>query len=120
MSVFDRDWQIHVSEDFMLGADMVIVYAKLPDGSVDFLQSCDIDGQTVMFHVNEGALDRQLKGLALPKGVLEAIAEHVKPGPSQGEIKRLEEALTIERARVDDLLRRQPLVVHAPSGSVHP
>lgn len=45
-------------------------------------------------------------GFLLPRGALDAIAEAIKPGPSQGEVARLEEALTVERARVDALLTR--------------
>lgn len=44
--------------------------------------------------------------LHLPSGTLAAIAEAVKPGPSSGEIARIEEALRVERARVDQVLDR--------------
>lgn len=42
----------------------------------------------------------------IPTEALQALVEHVKPGASSAEVQRLEEALTIERTRVDSLLAR--------------
>lgn len=41
-----------------------------------------------------------------PRGALEAIAEAVKPGPAKAELARLEDALRVERERVDRTLER--------------
>lgn len=44
--------------------------------------------------------------IRLPHGALRAIAEEVKPGPPSDAVGRLEEALKVERARVDQVLDR--------------
>ena len=42
--------------------------------------------------------------LRLPTGLIVAIGEAIKPGPGSDEVKRLEEALAVERKRVDSIL----------------
>lgn len=63
-------------------------------------------------------------GFLVPKDVVLAIAEAIKPGPSQGEARRLEEALALERERHDRIVAallapkpRRPLVI---TGDISP
>ena len=49
--------------------------------------------------------DDNFPGLLFPHGVIEAIAEAHGPTPHEAELRRLEEALAVERRRVDDLLK---------------
>jgi len=46
------------------------------------------------------------RGFAIPDEAIEALAEWLRPGPSTSELGRMDEALAVERKRVDDLLAR--------------
>ena len=63
-----------------------------------------IHDQTIIKLFDHGEHTGDFNGLHLPTGAAMAIAEALKPGPSTGELKRLEEALELERRRVDRML----------------
>ena len=50
-------------------------------------------------------------GIFLPRAAVKALVESLAPDATAGEIGRLEEALKIERARVDQILANVPIVV---------
>jgi tRNA(Ile2) C34 agmatinyltransferase TiaS len=96
------DWQVHITDDWRhVDTSLVVIYRTVRDG-VEVMRTpgevVELDAGTSM--VGEGML--------LPTSALKAIAERLKPGASAGEVKRLEDALEVERRRVDDVLRRRP------------
>lgn len=60
-------------------------------------------GLPIWEYVEEGTRGT-FAGFRIPLDALKGIAEVLKPGPSQGEVQRLEESLGVERARVDQVL----------------
>lgn len=104
-----EEWRIHRRYDPIRNVDEVyIAHGRSLDGRpIPFLVEIST-GPAVLREVDPRVSPPpdQPTALLFPEGVLEAIAEHVKPGPSQGEVKRLEDALTVERMRVDAILER--------------
>lgn len=95
-------WQVAIRDDFRaLATDCrrVHIYRRVGE-RLDVITGFTDDGDAV---IESDPTDPQ--GFLLPVDALEAIAELLKPGPSQGETRRLEEALAVERRRVDDQLR---------------
>lgn len=101
-------WQARVldtHEGFMHDLRTLIVFRAEGDDLVALAGWTDT-GTPVLTRWPRHAVSPDSTRLQLPVGVLEAIAEAIKPGPSQGELARLEEALTVERTRIDRVLER--------------
>lgn len=94
-------WEVRVRNDFSTLNDELIIYRRLSETSVEVIAGYDDQGRwvTTTYNINE-----QVKGLTLPAGTAEAVAEQVKPGPSSGELGVLQYALDLERNRVDNAL----------------
>jgi hypothetical protein len=100
------EWRAHVAEDYpALATDAlrVVLYRRLGEGRCEQIIGFDDHGRRRVTTF-DAMVDGPLRGLLIPIEALEALAEALKPGPSAGETKRLEEALEVERRRVDDVL----------------
>lgn len=97
-------WQVAIRDDMLaLATDSrrVHIFRRAGD-RVEVITEFDSDGAAVIQSFDAATVDPT--GFLIPIDALEAIAELLKPGPSQGETRRLEEALAVERRRVDDVL----------------
>lgn len=93
-------YQARVVEEFFTGGHRLHIWRRRPDGQVDTLRE---DGTWTT--VDPSIVVPDTAGLRLPAGAWQAICEHATPpGPSAGEVARLEEALAVERSRVDRTL----------------
>jgi hypothetical protein len=93
-----RGWQAFHRDEFVSGRSRLFLYR--PVGERIDINLEDGTWQTIDADVVEPAN----AGWVLPRGGWEAIVALIEPDASKGEIQRLEEALTIERARVDRML----------------
>ena len=108
-------WRAHVQDEWATGLDLarVILYRIVGDqrevirpGTTGTIEAHRSDLGTVM---------AESAGFLLPRGAIQALVDEVKPGPAHCEVARLEEALAVERGRVDRLLE---LVARPPALSV--
>lgn len=100
------EWRAHISDDFRaLATDLrrVVFYRRLGEAS-EVIIGFDPDGVPTVERHEPGTTIPA--GFLVPYEALEALAELLKPGPSQGETARLEETLSVERRRVDDMLAK--------------
>lgn len=99
-------WQAHIldtPDGFMHDTRTIALFRRLPDGDTEVIIGITETGSAIVKRfapavVWEDPLPQ------LPAGALAALAEAVKPGPSLAELARLEDALTVERGRVDLVL----------------
>lgn len=101
------EWRAHVSEDYeamVMDARRVIFHRRLGDGG-EVIVGFGESGHPIVESRDPNTVS-DFRGLLIPPDALEALAELLKPGPSRGEVARLEESLAVERRRVDDLLAR--------------
>lgn len=96
------EWQVHVVYHWETDMDRVVIFRRVGDGRVEVLKELRSDGLTIVETI-DGAIVGPV-GFSLPLGVLQAIAEKVKPGPSSDAIGVLNEALAVERNRIDRVL----------------
>lgn len=97
------DWQVGIRDDMeALATDSRRVHIYRRRGERTEVITGFTEGRAVVESFDPA--NTGPAGLLLPVDALEAIAELLKPGPSQGETRRLEEALAVERRRVDDVL----------------
>jgi hypothetical protein len=99
-------WQVHVSDDaHNWAADSlgVTLYRRDTEGGEQII-GFDDQGWPIIERLLPLAVPRP--GFRIPREAVHALAEAVKPGPSQGEVKRLEEALAHEREQVRRLMDR--------------
>lgn len=99
-------WRAHLDESFEHGALGVRLYLVdvRPDGTIIYMNG---DGSATQ--VEEGVSRPGYTGIVLPRdaaalaAVADALGRHV---PSVNEMRRLEQTLDVERARVDKILDR--------------
>lgn len=101
--MIDHGWLVQVNPYPDFFGDEVVIGRRAGDGW-EVLSGFTDDGDAIFSRHTEG--DRTSFRLRLPRGVVQAIAEHVKPGPASSELARLEDALKVERDRVNDVLNR--------------
>lgn len=96
------DWRVHTSFDWQMDMTRLAIYRNIGD-RVEVIIGFTDSGDAIVksFEANQ-VID--WRGFSLPRDVLPAIAEHVKPGPAEGEMARVTEALAVERGRVDSVL----------------
>ena len=99
-------WRVHIDEHPEMLTATLYVFRAAGEKTEVYTPTEDERGWRNVFVSAHTRMDPAL-GFEIPIGALYAIAETLKPGASQGEVKRLEEALTIERRRVDDVLARR-------------
>jgi hypothetical protein len=97
-------WQVRLVEDevdFMLRTARLLIWRELPDGRIEY-----VGGQVELTLLEEPeALSPVPLGLRIPADAVTALADAMHHrAAGAGELKRLEEALTLERARVDRIL----------------
>lgn len=96
------DWRAHIVNDWSTLMQRVVIYRHI-GGRVEVITGFTEQGDAIA--TDEPAdTTSDFPGLRLPTGALEAIAESVKPGPPSDALARLQEALDLERRRVDDVL----------------
>lgn len=100
------EWRCHVVDDFARDGHRVTIYRRMGD-AIEVVSGFDPDDGLPIFADQEPNVQPEEPPLFFSRGMLEAIAEAVKPGPSRAEFARLEEALRVERARVDQVLDRR-------------
>lgn len=100
------EWRAHLVEDFAADASRLYLVRDVGD-SMEIITGWADDGMPVVRNVDRYvALPDDVRGLLVPNSALQAIAERLRPDASGPEVRRLEEALKIERARVDRALDR--------------
>ena len=98
----DFGWRAHVEEradDFVRGLVRLHLWRHMPDGAVEVL----VEGGLV-HRVSEGERFPDGAGLVLTSDQWSAIEALVEPQAHNAELRRVEEALHVERARVDRIL----------------
>jgi hypothetical protein len=107
MSRFDSTdgWLVAIETDHLRRFD-ILVMARRRGDDLDVITGLGHpgDGSPEITTVSAMMASTNEQRWVFPRGVLQAIAEHLKPGPGSDEVKRLEEALAVERARVDRCL----------------
>lgn len=100
------EWLVRRTFNPITRTDDVILARRRPPGSDEPVPVivAITTGTAVTTEVDPLAAPEQPLELRFPEGVLEALAETVKPGPSLAEVRRIEESLAVERARVERLL----------------
>lgn len=99
------DWKVQLLPDWRSDrGDQLICYAPGSDSSSSYLSGWDEHGNAIMVKVPYDEAGPEIEFPRMPRGLAEAIAEAVKPGPNSDEVKRLEEALKHERERVDRVI----------------
>jgi hypothetical protein len=102
------EWRAHVGYDFdalRFDAARVVLYRRLGDDGAEQIVGFDADrfGAPILERTPAGTSARS-HGLLVPVEALQALAAAVTPGPAEREMARLEDALAVERARVDRVL----------------
>lgn len=111
-------WRAQVTDDWYGGIDNVRVQFARPHGPtelqylVGFEDGAGNGAARPVFAVEPTGATPAFRGFLIPREAVEALAEQVKPGPSQGEVKRLEESLTVERMRVDRWIEQDSTALH--------
>jgi hypothetical protein len=100
-------WQARVIEDevdFMRRSARLLIWRTLPDGRIEYVSG---SGELTMLEDPLAASEVPL-GLRVPRDAVQALADTLHGrSTGAGELKRLEEALEVERARVDRALARE-------------
>lgn len=81
----------------------LLIFRRLPDGKGEQMTGWDDDGTPIVTPFNAGQ-ELPGAGFRIPDEALPWLREEIEPGPSRAEVLRLEEALAVERARVDRFL----------------
>jgi hypothetical protein len=81
----------------------VFLHRRLGD-AIEVVTGFDEAGRPVVER-HEVDVAPDFRGLLIPAEAVAALAEVVKPGPGEAEVARLEEALAVERGRVDAMLQ---------------
>ena len=100
------EWKCHIhdaSPTFF--GQRVVFYRHLGDDTIEAMVGVNEHGDGVLQQFPRGVAVPTDIGLIFPLGAVEALAEAVKPGPSSAELKVLNDALDLERSRVDNVLR---------------
>jgi hypothetical protein len=104
----DRDlFRVRVDKDFATNRDRLLIGRQFPGQPFEALIATGAEWRPT----NPAHATRDDAGLWLPGGAWDAIRDYAHPGPSRAEVARLEEALAVERKRVDMLLARIATVV---------
>lgn len=107
---FDTDgWRARITPDIVSDCDKVELVQVLvvdSDRLAIFPTEWSSDGKPVMYQQDAAGALVEPTPLWLPRGAVAAIQQAGEPsgGAARAEIRRLEEALAVERARVDRLL----------------
>lgn len=96
-------WRCHLIDDFARGAQRIAIYRHDGDQLV-YLTHWDEDGTPIISSVPAEISFDTSKLPRLPCEALAALGEAIRPGPTGAEVKRLEDNLSVERARVDRML----------------
>ena len=98
-------WKVVIIQDgFQYDSERVAIHRRVGDYT-EVITGWTDDGHPILHSFPENATNDAVLP-HLPRGVLDAIAEAVKPGPAQAEVNRVVENLTHERARLDLILDR--------------
>jgi hypothetical protein len=110
-------WNAHVYEspsDWAGDTKRVVFFERRPNGGGRQLVGWDDHRWPIFEEVEQGAMLSD--GFPVPTDALRALGEQLKPGPSQGEVKRLEDALAHEREQVRWLSERLAELAGRPPG----
>lgn len=97
-------WSARVQRSEAWLSDDVVLWRQHADSRSEVITGFTADGDPILTVIEQGV--RYGNVLRLPMGAAFAIAEALKPGPATGELARITDALSIERARVDRVLDR--------------
>lgn len=112
-----QGWKARVTEspaDFARDTKRLMVGDFQRDDSYAVLTGFGEDGHAVLTTHARGTANNDFPGFALPNGALAAIRNAIEPGPSVAELRRLEQALDVERSRVDAVLGQRPAADPVP------
>jgi hypothetical protein len=106
------DWKAQIDPDMGTFGERLKLYRRTGD-VVEFVAGFDDSGGCILQRTVPG-VSTGFDGLLLPAGALEAVADLIKPGPSQGEMRAVTEALDLERRRIDVFLADLSHIVRRP------
>lgn len=108
-------WQAHLAEEWQRDGWLLHLVADAAPGQVRYLTDRGEFDLT-------GELDQRPgnAGLYLPDGAWQAILALAAPMATAGELDRLQDALTVERARVDRALERNARLVFVKGDGLVP
>lgn len=95
-------WQAHISDDFVHDAKRVLFHRAAGD-DVEVIVGFEASGHAIV-HRYEFAASPEFRGLVIPEDALAALVAAVKPGPSSDMLGVLQQALDVERQRVDRVI----------------
>lgn len=99
------EWEAHLHEgpsEWAARTTRLTLFRRLPGGGGEQITGWSGGGHPIVEQVEEGALLHS--GFLVPTEALPSLRDAIEPGPTSGEVKRLEDALAVERARVDRAL----------------
>jgi len=97
-----HSWTAKLVRQLNVDGYMLYVYRPVGEGRLECVTRLIEGGPPVTKEV--GVYETHGGGLLLPWGAGEALIEQFTPQTSEGEIRRLEEALETERQRVDKVV----------------
>jgi hypothetical protein len=92
------EYEAYVRDDFPMRGVRLLIGRPVPSGTEVLFR----DGSWKVVGYDEALPDDA--GVPMPVGAWEAVRDYVTPGVTVGEVVRLTEALSVERARVDRVL----------------
>ncbi len=98
------EWRAIVRPDLTSDATRVFLVRDLEPDLISVAVGFDEDGWIIQAEEPRHVVPT-FQGFLFPRDALQAIVLAVKPGPSEGEIRAIREALGVERDRVDRTLR---------------
>jgi hypothetical protein len=102
--MMDPEWRVKIVPDVTGRYDTILIGRDRGE-QVDYVTKLG-GGDTEVTSVDAIMVPPSEASIQIPFGVLQAIAKHLRPDPGSAEVKRLEESLAVERARVDKMIDR--------------
>lgn len=103
-SMTEYKWRVFIEPDYFGTGERLVVTAPGAPGYNVNLKSFDENGLPIFQSVSEGVAAEPLH-VSFPPGLLRAIADKIKPGNDEGEVRELRAALQVERDRVDKYMK---------------
>jgi hypothetical protein len=105
MSGVEGGWEVRLIDDWQRDGERLVVFRRLGEDRETLVRFSEESGYPILRRDPDATNGPDISELPLlPYGVAEAIAATVRPGPSEAEVGRLEDALAVERGRVDRVL----------------
>lgn len=103
MSGWGYGWHAHLTDDWAVGGSRLFLVREAGPDDIEVVTGFTDDGFAVITRQGR-AVRTDFPGLLIPRDALDSLGALLRPDAGGPEVRRLEEALAVERARVDQLL----------------